>query len=82
MTDQNDTHEKIVRVCQEYIKNQNKFEHKGSDEAGIQARNYLSELRELCTLRRGEIQAKRKERKKLRNSKNGRPTNITIGTYK
>jgi hypothetical protein len=79
---EDDTHELLIKACQEYFKWQNRFEYKGADEAGIKARNWLSEVRRLASLRRIEIQAKRKERRKLRNSKNGRPKNITKETYK
>ena len=81
MTDHADTHEKLVKACTEYLKYQDRFINKGSDEAGAQARNWLSELRRLCSLRRVEIQIERTHRRKLRNGKNGRPKNITIGSY-
>jgi hypothetical protein len=76
-----DTHEKIIKACQEYFKYQDRFQHKGSDEAGTKARNWLSEIRRLCSLRRTEIQNERKKRRALRNAKNGRPSSITIGSY-
>jgi hypothetical protein len=81
MTDQTDTHEEIIKACQEYFKWQDRFEHRGSDEAGIKARNALLEIRKLCFQRRQEIQSKREERRKLRNGKNGRPFDITKGSY-
>jgi hypothetical protein len=77
-----DTHESIIKACQDYFKWQDRFEHKGSDEAGIKARNALAEIRKLCFQRRIEIQEKREQRRKLRNSKNGRPLNITKDEYK
>lgn len=77
-----ETHEAIIKACQEYFKWQDRFEHKGSDEAGIKARNALGEIRRLCFQRRKEIQDKREQRKKARNSKNGRPSNITKDEYK
>jgi hypothetical protein len=80
MTD--DTHELIIKACQEYFKWQDRFEHKGSDEAGIKARNALGEVRKLCLQRRKEIQEKREQRRKVRNAKNGRPFNITKDEYK
>jgi hypothetical protein len=79
--EEEDTHEKFIRACQEYLKWQFRFEHKGSDEAGIKARNALLEVKKLSMTRREEIQNKRQERKKLRNGKNGRPKNITKGSY-
>jgi hypothetical protein len=81
MTDQADTHEKLIKACMEYLNYHSRFAEKGSDEAGAQARNWLSELRRLCSTRRVEIQNERKYRRKLRNGKNGRPKNITIGSY-
>jgi hypothetical protein len=81
MSEKQDTHENIIRACQEYFKWQDRFEHKGSDEAATKARNWLSEIRRLCSLRRVEIQEKRKSRRELRNGKNGRPKNITKGSY-
>lgn len=77
-----DTHELIIKACQTYFKWQDRFEHKGSDEAGIKARNALGEIRRLCLQRRKEIQEKREYRRTLRNAKNGRPTNITKDEYK
>lgn len=76
-----DTHELIIKACQEYFKWQNRFEHKGSDEAGIKARNWLSEIRRLCSLRRVEIQEKRNQRRIIRNSKKGRPKDIIKDEY-
>jgi hypothetical protein len=77
-----ETHELIIKACQEYFKWQDRFEHKGSDEAGIKARNALGEVRRLCLQRRKEIQEKREQRRKVRNAKNGRPFNITKDEYK
>lgn len=76
-----ETHEAIIKACQEYFKWQDRFEHKGSDEAGIKARNALGEVRRLCLERRKEIQETREKRKALRNAKNGRPLNITKDEY-
>jgi hypothetical protein len=78
---QDDTHESIIKACQEYFKWQSRFEHRGSDEAGIKARNWLSEIRRLCSLRRVEIQEKRKQRRIVRNAKNGRPKDIIKDEY-
>lgn len=77
-----ETHEAIIKACQDYFKWQDRFEHKGSDEAGIKARNALREIRKLCFQRRQEIQEKRAQRKTTRNAKNGRPSNITKDEYK
>ena len=77
-----DTHELIIKACQDYFKWQDRFEHKGSDEAGIKARNALGEVRRLCLQRRKEIQEKREQRRAARNGKNGRPFNITKDEYK
>jgi hypothetical protein len=77
-----DAHDRMIHAFQEYFKWQDRFEHKGSDEAGIKARNALGEIRRLCFQRRKEIQDKREQRKKARNAKNGRPSNITKDEYK
>jgi hypothetical protein len=76
-----EAHDKIIQLMMEYCKWQDRFEHKGSDEAGIKARNALSAIRDLAYQRRKEIQAKRAQRKKLRNGKPGPPTAITKQDY-
>jgi hypothetical protein len=68
-----DSHDKMIAAFQEYFKWQDRFYHRNSDEAGIKARNALSIIRDMASLRRKEIQALRKERKKLRRGKDGRP---------
>jgi uncharacterized protein YggL (DUF469 family) len=82
MTDDLDTHDKLIKAFQEYFKWQNRFEHKGSDQAGVKARIALLEIKKLSMLRRQEIHNKRLERRKTRNTKPGRPRNITKETYK
>lgn len=76
-----ESHDKIIQAVMEYCKWQDKFEHKGSDDAGIKARNALIILRDEAVERRKEIQEKRKERRKIRNAKNGRPLDIIIDSY-
>jgi DNA primase catalytic subunit len=73
-----DTHETMIAAFQEYFKWQDRFEYKGSDEAGIKARFWLSEIRREASKRRTKIQEKREARKAARNGKNGRPTKATI----
>lgn len=68
-----ESHDKMIEAFQEYFKWQDRFHHRSSDEAGIKARNALSIIRDMASLRRKEIQALRKERKKLRGGKDGRP---------
>lgn len=58
-----DSHDKMIEAFQEYFKWQERFEFHGSDEAGIKARYWLSEIRNMASIRRKEIQAKRAERK-------------------
>lgn len=58
-----DAHDKMIEAFQEYFKWQERFEFHGSDEAGIKARYWLSEIRNHASTRRVEIQAKRAERK-------------------
>ena len=72
-----ESHDKMIAAFQEYFKWQDRFEYKGSDEAGIKARFWLSEIRNEASKRRLEIQAKREERKKTRKGKLGRPPKVT-----
>ena len=58
-----EAHDKMIEAFQEYFKWQERFEFHGSDEAGIKARYWLSEIRNMASIRRKEIQAKRAERK-------------------
>jgi hypothetical protein len=72
-----ESHDKMIEAFQEYFKYQKQFEYSGTDEAGIKARYWLSEIRRMASIRREEIQAKRKKRKVARNGKPGRPTKLT-----
>ena len=72
-----ESHDKMIAAFQEYFKWQERFEYKGSDEAGIKARYWLSEIRNEASIRRVEIQEKREERKLARKGKLGRPPKIT-----
>jgi hypothetical protein len=72
-----DTHDKMIEAFQEYFKWQDRFEWRGSDDAGIKARNALSEIRRFASQRRKEIQEKREERRIARNGKVGRPPKAT-----
>lgn len=72
-----ESHDKMIAAFQEYFKWQERFEYKGSDEAGIKARYWLSEIRNLASTRRTEIQAKRESRKLARKGMKGKPLNIT-----
>ena len=72
-----DSHDRMIRAFQEYFKYQDRFEYRGSDEAGIRARYWLSEIRNEASLRRTEIQAKRDERKAARKGMIGRPPKIS-----
>jgi hypothetical protein len=72
-----DSHDKMIAAFQEYFKWQERFEYKGSDEAGIKARYWLSEIRNQASIRRVEIQDKREERKAARKGKLGRPPKVT-----
>ena len=67
----------MIAAFQEYFKWQDRFEYKGSDEAGIKARYWLSEIRNEASTRRIEIQEKREERKKSRKGMIGRPPKVT-----
>jgi hypothetical protein len=79
MSDDQNTHDKLINACLEYIKSHERFEHKNSSEAGIKARYWLSEIRALASTRRVEIQEARKQRKIARKGKVGRPRRIHTG---
>ena len=72
-----ESHDKMIAAFQEYFKWQNKFEYDQSNEAGIKARYWLSEIRNEASKRRVEIQAKAKARTASRSGKVGRPRKIT-----
>lgn len=72
-----DSHDRMIHAFQEYFKYQDRFEYKGSEEAGIKARYWLSEIRNEASKRRIEIQAKREERKEARKGMIGRPKKLT-----
>ncbi len=71
-----DSHDRMIEAFQEYFKWQERFEYKGSDEAGIKARYWLSEIRNEASKRRVEIQEKREQRKLARKGKLGRPPKV------
>ncbi len=72
-----DSHDRMIRAFQEYFKWQERFEYRGSDEAGIKARFWLSEIRNEASIRRKEIQDKREIRKESRKGMIGRPPKVT-----
>ncbi len=72
-----DTHDKMIEAFQQYFKWQDRFEWRGSEEAGIKARFWLAEIRRQAHIRRKEIMEKREERRIARNGKVGRPSKIT-----
>lgn len=72
-----DSHDRMIKAFQEYFKWQERFEYRGSDEAGIKARFWLSEIRNEASIRRKEIQNKREIKKLARNGKPGRPPKVT-----
>jgi len=72
-----DSHDRMIHAFQEYFKWQDRFEYKKSDEAGIKARYWLSEIRNEASIRRKEIQEKREQRKLARKGIKGRPPKIT-----
>ena len=74
-----ESHDKMIRAFQEYFKWQDRFEYRGSDEAGVKARYWLSEIRNEASIRRVEIQTKRDERKESRKGMVGRPPKIHKG---
>ncbi len=72
-----DAHDRMIKAFQEYFKWQERFEYKNSDEAGIKARYWLSEIRNEASIRRVEIQEKRQNRKESRKGMVGRPPKVT-----
>ena len=72
-----ESHDKMIEAFQQYFKWQERFEYKGSDEAGIKARYWLSEIRNEASKRRVEIREKREQRKLARKGKLGRPPKLT-----
>ena len=68
-----DSHDRMIHAFQEYFKWQERFEYKGSGEAGIKARYWLSEIRNEASKRRVEIQEKRKIRRTARKGMRGKP---------
>jgi hypothetical protein len=66
----------MIAAFQEYFKWQTRFEYSNSDEAGIKARYWLSEIRNEASNRRVEIQEKREARKIARKGKLGRPPKV------
>ena len=68
-----DSHDRMIHAFQEYFKWQERFEYKGSGEAGIKARYWLSEIRTEASKRRVEIQEKRKLRRAARKGMRGKP---------
>jgi len=71
-----ESHDKMIAAFQEYFKWQERFEYRGSDEAAIKARYWLSEIRNEASIRRVEIQEKREQRKLARKGKLGRPPKV------
>ena len=72
-----EAHDRMIRAFQEYFKWADRFEYRGSDEAGIKARYWLSEIRNEASTLRTEIQAKRETRKQARKGMVGRPKKIS-----
>jgi len=55
-----DTHDQLVKAFIEYSRWNERFERYGYYASSIQAREFLRSIRDLCKVRRMEIQAKRK----------------------
>ncbi len=68
-------HERMIKAFQEYFKAKMRFDTQNSDKAGIEARYWLSEIRNEASDLRVEIQKERKDRRKTRLGKAGRPRN-------
>ena len=72
-----ESHDKMIAAFQEYFKWQTELEYNDSIRAGAKAREALSEIKRQATNRRAEIQIKRKEMRKTRIGKVGRPRKLT-----
>jgi hypothetical protein len=72
------THELLMQAVMDYYNTQAKFEEKGFDETGRKARVILSDIRNLATTRRNEIQAKRKSRQAEKKAKKAQANNDSI----
>ena len=72
-----EAHDRMIYAFQQYFKWQDRFEYRGSKEAAIKARYWLSEIRNEASIRRVEIQDKRQKRKEAKKGKLGRPPKIT-----
>ena len=68
-----EAHDRLIKAFQEYFKAKMKFDKENSDKGGIEARYWLSEIRNEASELRVQIQKDRKERRKVRIGKNGRP---------
>lgn len=71
-----ESHDKMIAAFQEYFKWQTQLEYHDSINAGVKAREALSEIRRQASNRRVEIQIKRKEMRKTRIGKVGRPRKL------
>jgi len=71
------SHDDMIEAFQNYFKWQERFEYHNSDEAGIKARFWLSEIRKHASTRRLEVQNKRQERKEARKGMVGRPSKVS-----
>jgi hypothetical protein len=72
-----ESHDRMIAAFQEYFKWQDRFEYKGSNEAGVKARYWLSEIRNEASKRRIEIQDKRKVRRESRKGMRGKKLSLT-----
>jgi hypothetical protein len=62
----------MIHAFQEYFKWQDRFHYKKSNEAGIKARHWLSEIRTQASILRVEIQEKRKTQRESRKGMRGK----------
>lgn len=66
---QDDTHDQLVKAFIEYSRWNERFERYGYFGSSQQAREYLRAIRDLCKVRRMEIQAKRRQLKEVKINK-------------
>lgn len=66
MSEEKDTHRKLLDTFYEYFKVNQVWEIKETHTAGLEARKLLSEIRRLASLRRKEIQEVRLEKPRVK----------------
>lgn len=77
MAIEKDPHDRMIYAFQEYFKWNNRFQYKGSDEAGIKSRYWLNEIKNAINDRKKEIQIIRAQRKEAKIRQRDQPEKAT-----